>query len=227
MPNITAKRMVPHRFVPEAFDPLDLEALGELYDILQAREVDTRDALEGFILDWQEFVGMINECDSAAYIDMTLDTTNPQYEERYLKIVENVLPVYEERDFALKQKLLASPAVDELDEQYAMLLRNIRSEVGLFRDENVPLLTEIRKLEQEYNKLVGAEEAEFEGKTYTLPQLMPFLEEQDRATREGAWRARWGAKLKDAGPLDELYDEDVQGAAANSAQRRVCELSRL
>jgi oligoendopeptidase F len=78
--------------------------------------------------------------------------------------------------------------------------------VGLFRDENVPLLTEIRKLEQEYNKLVGAEEAEFEGKTYTLPQLMPFLEEQDRATREGAWRARWGAKLKDAGPLDDLYD---------------------
>jgi len=106
----------------------------------------------------------------------------------------------------LKQKVLASPAADQLGEQYSMLLRNIRSEVMLFREENVPLLTEVRKLEQEYDKIAGAEEAEFQGTMYTLPQLVPFLEEQDRDTREGAWRARWGAKLKDADALDDLYD---------------------
>ncbi len=206
MPNFTAKRMVPHRFVPEGFDPVDVEVLGRLYDRLEARDVGTREALEGAILDWEELGAVLYECYSAAYIDMTVDTTNPQYEERYLKVVESVLPVQEQRDFALKQKLLASLAAGELGEQYAMLLRNIRSEVGLFRDENVPLLTESHKLEQEYNKIAGAEEAEFRGKTHTLPQLMPFLEEQDRATREGAWRARWGAKLKDAEPLDDLYD---------------------
>src|SRR5207247_2445483 len=76
----------------------------------------------------------------------------------------------------------------------------------LFREENVPLQIDIRKLEQEYNKITGAEEAEFQGKTYTLPQLAPFLEEQDRDTREGAWRARWGAKRTDADALDDLYD---------------------
>src|SRR5260370_21092804 len=117
---------------------------------------------------------------------MTVDTTNTQYEERYLQVVESVLPVQEQRDFVLKQKLLASPAVGELGEQYAMLRRNVKSEVGLFREENVPLQIDIRKLEQEYNKITGAEEAEFQGKTYTLPQLAPFLEEQDRDTREGA-----------------------------------------
>jgi oligoendopeptidase F len=61
-------------------------------------------------------------------------------------------------------------------------------------------------MEQEYSKIAGAEEAEFRGQVYTLPQLLPFLEEQDRETREGAWRARWGAKLKSAGVLDALYD---------------------
>jgi oligoendopeptidase F len=206
MPNFTAKRRIPHRFVPEGFDPVDVVALEKLYDRLEARDTETRAELERFIFDWEELVAAVYERATLAYIDMTVDTTNPQYEERYLKIVENVLPVQEQRDFALKQKALASPAVGQLDDRYAMLLRNIRSEVGLFREANVPLLTETRKLEQEYEKIAGAEEAEFRGKTYTMPQLVPFLEEQDRDTREGAWRARWGAKLKDAGALDDLYD---------------------
>jgi oligoendopeptidase F len=206
LPNFTAKRTVPHSFVPENFDPTDVASLEKLYDRLEARDVETRDNLEAFILDWQELDAAMYECSTAAYIDMTVDTANPLYEKRYLDIVEKVLPVQEQRDFALKQKLLASPAVGQLGDPYAVLLRNVRSEVRLFREENVPLLTESRKLEQEYEKIAGAEEAEFQGKTHTLPQLMPFLEEQDRDTREEAWRARWGAKLKDADVLDNLYD---------------------
>jgi oligoendopeptidase F len=207
MPDFTAKRRSPHRFVPDGFDPADVEALGKLYDRLEARDVETREKLEGFILDWEELEAALHERYTATYIDMTVDTTNPESEKRYLDIVENVLPVREKRGFVLKQKALASPAMGQLGEQYAMLLRNIKSEVGLFREENVPLLTDVRKLEQEYDKIAGAEEAEFQGKTYTLPQLVPFLEEQDRDVREGAWRARWGAKLKDADALDDLYDK--------------------
>lgn len=205
MPTFTAKRSAPHRFVPDGFDPVDVDSLNHAYDQLAAREIATREALEGFIHDWEELGAVLYESYTSAYIDMTVDTTNPQYEERYLSIVENVQPVQEQRGFELKQKLLASPAVGDLGGEYAMLLRNIRSEVELFREENVPLLTEARKLEQEYSKIAGAQEAEFRGKTYTLAQLMPFLEEQDRDTREGAWRARWGAKLKDADALDDLY----------------------
>ncbi|MEO8288210.1 MAG: M3 family oligoendopeptidase [Chloroflexota bacterium] len=206
MPNFTAKRTEPHRFVEEGFDPTSAEAVTKAYDQLQARELDTREALDDFIHDWEELGTVLYESYTVAYIDMTVDTTNPAYEEKYLKIVEEVLPIKEQRDFEIKQKLLASPALDKLGPEYDMLLRNIRPEVELFREENVPLLTEERKLTQEYSKIAGAQEAEFRGKTYTLAQLTPFLEETDRETREGAWRARWGAKLKDAPALDALYD---------------------
>ena len=44
------------------------------------------------------------------------------------------------------------------------------------------------------------------GETYPLPQMVRFLEETDRDTREEAWRARADVKLKDAAALDDLYD---------------------
>ena len=210
MPNINAKRTEPRRFVPDDLDAADAAAVSRLYDQLAEHDVSTLDELEDFILAWEELGAVIYEVNTAAYIDMTVDTTNPDYEARYLKIVEEVVPVKEQRDFEIKRKLLESPAVDSLPERYAMLLRNIRAEVELFREENVPLLSEDLKLGQEYSKIAGAEMAEFRGKTYTLPQLLPFLEETDRATREEAWRARQDAKLADAAALDELYDRMIE-----------------
>lgn len=219
MPNFTSTRNVPRRFVPEGFDPTDIDALNELFDDLEMRSIIIRAKLEKFILDWEELSAVLYECYSVAYIDMTVDTTNEEYEKRYLRIVDEVLPVKEQRDFELKKKLLESPALKGLNDSYAMYLRNIRSEVGLFREENIPLTQEDRKLEQEFNKIIGAQEAEFRGKKYTLPQLMPFLEEQDRATREEAWRARWDVKLADADALDDLYDRmyDVRQKIAKNA----------
>jgi oligoendopeptidase F len=219
MPNFSATRTAPHRFVPDGFDTTNIEALSGLYDDLEGRDIDTLAKLEDFILDWEELSAVEYEAYSLAYIDMTVDTGNPDYEARYLMIVDDVLPVKEQRDFALKRKLLASSAIEELGDEYRVYLRNIRSEVGLFREENVPLMQEALKLEQEFNKIVGAQEAEFRGEKYTLPQLMPFLEEQDRETRKGAWLARWNAKLADAGALDDLYDRmfEVRQKMAHNA----------
>ncbi len=205
MPAFTSKRNTPRRFVPEGFNPTDIDSLNVLFDDLEMRSIQIRAKLEKFILDWEELSAVLYECYSLAYIDMTVDTSNAKYEAHYLRIVDEVLPVKEQRDFTLKQKLLESRALSGLSDDYAMYLRNIRSEVELFREENIPLMQEDRRLEQEFNKIVGAQEAEFRGKAYTLPQLLPFLEEQDRATREEAWRARWNAKLADADALDDLY----------------------
>jgi oligoendopeptidase F len=66
------------------------------------------------------------------------------------------------------------------------------------------------KLGQEYEKVSGNETAEFQGQTYTLTQLKPFLEEPDRSVREGAWRARVAARLADAPLYDEMFDKMLE-----------------
>lgn len=207
MPSFTTDARKAHRFVPGGFDPSNVEAVEGLYSKLEACDVSTREALEAFILDWEELSAVLEEENIASYVDMSSDTSNADYEARYMRYVENIMPVFEQRGFAIKQKIVGSPAVSDLGPNYAMLLRDIKAEVGLFREENVPLSMEEIKLGQEYEKLTGNETAEFEGKTYTLTQLRPFLQEPDRRVREGAWRARAQVKLQDAATVDGIFDK--------------------
>ena len=206
MPPILATRTLPRRFVPDDIDASDPRAISALYDKLDKRDITTPTALEDFILDWEELNSVVTEVYTGAYVDMTGDTANAGYEQKYISIVENIVPISEQRGFALKKKLLQSPALDKLGEDYRVFLRNMEVEIRLYRDENVPLLTEERKLNQEFEKISGAQQAEFRGQIYPIPQMMRFLEETDRGTREEAWFAQANAKLDDAASLDSLYD---------------------
>jgi oligoendopeptidase F len=207
VPAIKATRTHPYRYLSDSLDVADPQAIARLYDELDGRDISTRQALEDFIFDWDELYAVLYEANVEAYIDMTSDTTNQSFQERYSHISENVVPLMDQRNFKLKQKMLESPALDELGSEYDVFLRQVRAEVRVFREENVALQTEERRLNQEFQQISGRRKAEFRGQTYTPAQLQPFLEETDRQTREEAWRALSEAKLADATILDELYDQ--------------------
>ena len=180
MPDILARRTEVRRYVPDSFDASDPHQVAGLYDDLDVRHVATRDQLEDLILDSQELEGCIYERFQLAYVDMTADTTNEEHERVYLSLLENVLPVTQEREFRLKRKVLESPAVGELSQTYDVYRRNIEADVELFREENIPLIVEDQKLGQEYEKIAGGQEAEFRGERYTTTQIEKFFDEPDR-----------------------------------------------
>lgn len=209
----------PHlRFVPPDLDPADAGALARLYDALEARDASTREALEALILDWDELECAVQDANALAFADMTGDTTRPDFAARYRAVVERALPVAEARGFRLRRAVLASPAVGELGEEYAVFLRGLRVEAELFREENVPLLTEELRLSHEYEKVIGGQAVELRGERLTLPQLAPLLDDPDRALREEAWRARAAVLLADAERLDETYDAMLEVRARIAAQ---------
>lgn len=203
----SSRRDRPNRFVPDILNAADPAAVEALYDRLEARAVESRTQLEAFILDWDELDSYLWDQHSRAYVRMTQDTTDVERQARYTALVERVLPLMEQRSARLKRLVLASPALDELGEQYAMFLRHLRAEVELFREENVPLLTREMTLSQEFEAISGGQQAEFQGRTHTLTQLWKYLQEPDRGVREEAWRARSQAQLADAERLDALFDQ--------------------
>ncbi len=85
------------------------------------------------------------------------------------------------------------------------MLRRFRNEAELFRDENVPIQTELGVLTNDYNKIVGAMSVTLDGEELTLPQAELRLLDTDRARREEAWRAIQARWLQDRAALDELY----------------------
>ncbi len=212
-----------HRFIPADLSPGDIAALAALYKSLEERPLPDKTALETWIADWEDLSAVAGELFTEAYVAMTCDTSDPQRETTYLHLVEELVPLMERSRFALQRKLLDTPAVAELDPAtYGVYLREAHAQVELFREENVPLLTEVQKLEQEYEKITGSQMVEFRGRPRTMQEMGVFLEENDQATREEAWRAREAVSAADEAALDDLYDRMIavrRQIAANAGKR--------
>jgi len=74
------------------------------------------------------------------------------------------------------------------------LMRRMRNEAGLFREENIPLLAEVSALQSEFDSIFGAMQATVDGENISFGQATALLREPDRRVREAAWRGiddRW------------------------------------
>jgi oligoendopeptidase F len=88
-------------------------------------------------------------------------------------------------------------------------LRDMQADAELFCAGNLELATEEQRLVNAYNRIVGAQTAEWEGQEVTLYELEARLQDPDRATRERAWRLRVERQLADRGAIDALWADLV------------------
>ena len=184
-------------------NPLDWSTVQPHVDGLLATEL-SHDNVESWLQRWSDLAAILHESRSQINREVSENTADEEAEKRFLLFVEQIMPQTRIADQALKTKLLAfeeyTPQADT-----AMMMKRFRTEASIFREENVPLQSELTKLGNEYEKLVGGMTIEWEGKEETLPQARLHLRDQDRATREKAWRlemARFGAERD---KLNELY----------------------
>ena len=197
-------------FVPADFDAHSWEVLAPLYEDLQNRPVESVADFEQWLLDRSELDAAIGESGARRYINMTCDTADEGKKKAYLHFVEHVHPKIKPADFALDKRQVELAEVHALpSERYGVLERDTRAGVELYRDENVPIQTELAKLDQEYDSICGAMSVEFDGVEKTLPQMGVYQESGDRAVRERAWRAVADRRLGDEEKISAIYDQMV------------------
>jgi len=183
----------------ETFQPY-FEALTEV----EISEEERRTWLE----NWSHLLTLVNEAGSWLYIQKTLDTTDEEREQAFLAFVENVAPQAQIADQALKERLLSLDVSDMPD--MALVVRDLRNEADLYREENVPLKTKLAKLDNEYDKITGSLKADWDGEEKNLSQLNALLKDRDRAVRERAWKTMMALWLGQREALNELYAEMLQ-----------------
>ncbi|MCC6909040.1 MAG: M3 family oligoendopeptidase [Phycisphaerales bacterium] len=197
-------------FVPAHIDCGDWSQIEPLTRDLLERPLDTAEQLERWLLDRSELESAISEAQANRYIAMTCDTESESKRKAFLQFVEEIEPKYKPIAFELDKRLIASPAVGQLDAQrYEVLVRDARRDVEMFREANVPIEVELAKLDQQYQEICGAMTCEFDGQTRTLPQMARYLEETDRSQREAAWRAIGDRRLQDAERIDDIFDKMI------------------
>jgi oligoendopeptidase F len=84
-------------------------------------------------------------------------------------------------------------------------LRNVKKNIDLFREENIPLQAEMNVEAQRFGMIAGKMTVTVKGQEYTLQQAAKFLEDPDRNLREEVYRKVAERRLQDKAELNELY----------------------
>ncbi len=195
-------------FVPNQLNATSWEQLEPLYEDLVSRPLDNVKQLETLIKDESELREWVSEAGSRLYVAMTCSTDDEQKKNAYLDFVEDVEPKLSAIGDRLNRRIMESSAIEELDlETYEVMIRDIRADIEIFREENIPLRTELTKLGQQYEEICGSMMVTFDGEERTMQQMGKFLQVIDRKTREDAWEAVWQRRLKDSEKIDDLYEK--------------------
>ena len=89
----------------------------------------------------------------------------------------------------------------------ALIIRNMQNAADLFREANIPHLTQLAKLDNEYDKLTGALKADWNGEEKNLSQLTVYFQDKDRTIRERAWKTSMEIWLSCRPQLNQLYTD--------------------
>jgi len=197
-----------------SFESLDATKWPEIkpqFHELLDREIDSAEALEAWLMELGRFSAYVGETGSMLYVNMTCDTENEEIKQAYLDFVENVEPELAKMGDLLNRKLAENPYADQLDsEEYNVLLRDTRMDLALFREENIPLSTELTKLGQRYNEICGAMTVEFDGEERTMQQMGKYLQVNEREVRENAYKTVGKRRFQDSEEIDEIYEKMIE-----------------
>jgi len=197
------------------FNLLDWPQIAPYYDELAARPINTEN-IEQWLADWTQLASLLNERQARLQVATTVNTEDKDAEAQYKTFLDMITPPMMTAEQALKQKLLDS-TLSALN--FDVPLTKLRAEAALFREANVPLLTEESKLTIEYDQIFGSLTVEWEGEQVPLARLTPALHDPDRALRERAWRLIRARQMQEQPALAVLWTKfmDVRKQIALNA----------
>lgn len=195
------------RFVSPDLDPSDFSKLEKLYRELLDRKIGNVQEMKDWLEDFSELASAVDEYGSRRYIDKSCHTDDEGIKKRFLQFVEEVEPRAKPMAFALQKKYLESPLRHKLErKRFDVLDRRWQAEVEIFREENVPIETEVTRKVTQYDQINGRMTVNFRGQELTMQQIARYLEDPDRSTRQEAWESSSRRRLEDREAVEVIFE---------------------
>ena len=210
--NYTADISTPERhFLPTNFTVTDWKGLEPYFKDLLERDINSKQDLEKWLQDASELEAVVSEEANWRQIRMTCDTENKELENAFTFFVMEIQPPIQSHADKLNRKLIENTFTKELDPgKYFTYLRNIKKSIELFREENIPLNSELSVMAQQYGVIAGKMTVWVKDKEYTLQQAAKFLENPNRSLREEVYRKINERRLHDRDELNKLFTLLIQ-----------------
>jgi oligoendopeptidase F len=198
----------PRHFVPKDFVVTDWKNLEPFFKDLLERNIDSKDSLEKWLQDQSELEAVVSEDACWRQIKMTCDTQDKTLEAAFNFYCTALQPNIQPYADALNKKLVNHPLTKDLDtNQYFTYLRSVRKSIELFREDNIPLQSELAVMQQQFGVISANMTVTINGEEYTLQQAAKFFHHPDRSLREEAYRKIQERRLEDTEPLNNLYSK--------------------
>jgi oligoendopeptidase F len=199
------------RFLPENFELTDWQSIEPFFTELEQRPVSSTAELEKWLQDMSELEAVVSEDVSWRHIRMTCNTEDKTLRDRFTYFMMEIQPKIQPCADRLNRKLINHPLTASLDQKkYFTYLRSVKKSIDLYREENIPIQSELSVMAQQYGAISGKMTVEVNGQEYTLQQAMKFLESPDRTLRESVYRKIQNRRLQDRDELNKLYSGLIQ-----------------
>ena len=204
-------KKLPRQFLPADFTIANWESLHPFLINLDEREINSSSDLEQWLKDASELEAVISEDACWRQIKMTCDTENKELEESFNYVMMEIQPKVQPYSDKLNKKLVENPFTKELDaNNYFTYLRNVKKNIELFREVNIPINAELNVMQQQFGTISGKMTVEVNGQEYTLQQAAKFLEDEDRSVREEVYHKINKRRLEDKETLNKLFTTLLQ-----------------
>ena len=174
------------------------------YNDLETRTLH-ESTIDAWLDDWSALASCVDEQFTRLEVATTQHTADEDLGAQFDRFLDDVQPPVKAADQKIKEKLLASGLRPD---GFEIVLKMMGAESEIFRTENLPLLSEEKKLATEYDKIMGATTVMWEGEEKTFWEMTTMYRyETERAVRERAWRAIWDRLYQNREAVNALWEK--------------------
>jgi len=184
------------------------ESVEKYLTLLLDRNLDSAMELRQWLKDKSELEAVLEEDMAWRYIRMSIDTANDAHQKAYTFFVTEIQPKLAPMEDALNKKFISCPFHEELakEEAFTIHIRSVKSQLELYREENITIQSFLAEKTQEFGAISGAQSIEHDGESITMQKAGLFLKEQDETLRRSVFQKMATRRSQDIGNLDKLFD---------------------
>lgn len=197
------------KFLPENLEIKDWKSIKSFYEELKNRSINSKEDLYTWLEDRDELESVVSEDLAWRYIRMNCNTADEKASKSFELFINEIQQEIIPQTNILNKKFIESKFVSELLylEGLPVYCKTIQRNIELYHEKNIPIITEINNLQQEYGKITSSMSVNINGEEMTLQKAAKLLEDSNRAIRKEAYEKITKRRLQNKSELNELLNK--------------------
>lgn len=175
------------------------------FDDLKERPLTSPKDIWKWLLDRSELESILSEDLAWRYIKMNCNTADANLSQSFNTFIAEIEPEIALISNNLDKKFFTDEVMSKVDRtKLFTIIRELKKDIEIFRNENIPLEAKMQQMEQEYGLISSQMLITYNDEEITLQKAANFLKENDRLVREKVYKLINQRRLEDTDKLNKL-----------------------